>query len=237
MIKDGKYIGTELMLFESATNWKRYLWEKLSIHLKGDILEVGAGIGGSTIALCDGSQNTWVCLEPDRDLAQEIEMRKKQGLIPEVCQVETSYLVDVPLDRKFDAILYLDVIEHIEADSKEIELASQHLKKDGVLIILVPAHQFLYTQFDKNIGHYRRYSKAMLRHAIPLSVQEVKLEYLDSVGLFASLANKLLLKKALPTQRQIQFWDTFLVRLSKLTDRLLFYKVGKSVLGVWRKTN
>lgn len=49
------YAGGELDLFSLATNWKRYIKAEIGKYLVGDVLEVGAGIGGTTAALHDGT--------------------------------------------------------------------------------------------------------------------------------------------------------------------------------------
>jgi hypothetical protein len=64
----------------------------------------------------------------------------------------------------------------------------------------------------------------------------VKAFYLDSVGLLASAANRLLLKQSLPTARQIQVWDNFMVPCSRLLDPLTGYLAGKSVVAVWERS-
>ena len=63
------------------------------------------------------------------------------------------------IEGKFETIIYLNVLEHIENDLKEIDDALSKINKGGYLIIVVPAHQKLYTNFDKEIGHFRRYDK------------------------------------------------------------------------------
>jgi len=235
VIENGNYIGKELELFEKAHHWKAYYGNILKPYLKGDVLEIGAGIGGTTISLCDGSQNTWLCLEPDQQLASRILEKINQKKIPSFCEVETIYSNELPADALFDAILYMDVIEHIEHDDQELMTAYRHLKPGGALIVLVPAHQFLYTPFDKKIGHFRRYSKKRLLQAVPKELKKEKLLYLDSVGLSASLANKLLLHSAMPSENQIKVWDNYMVPLSKFVDPIFGYTVGKSVLGIWKK--
>ena len=62
-------------------------------------------------------------------------------------------------------------------------------------------------------------------------LEPVRLCYLDSIGLFASLGNRLLLQSAMPKPSQIAFWDRVLVRMSRLVDPLLGYSAGKSVLA------
>lgn len=110
-----------------------------------------------------------------------------------------------------------------------------YLENHGHLIILVPAHQYLYSAFDKAIGHFRRYDKQSLRLVIPNGLNLNKLIYLDSIGLFASLANRLLLKTSTPSLSQIQLWDKWMVPLSRSIDRVLRFRMGKSLLAIYSK--
>jgi SAM-dependent methyltransferase len=230
------YIGNELELFKYAHNWKQY-YASVFVHLlKGDVLEVGAGIGETTHSLCNGKQESWVCVEPDPDLTTQIALKKQQGYLPDFIEIVTGTLDAVAADRKFDAILYIDVIEHIEHDGEELLKASQYLKCGGHLIVLVPAHNFLYSEFDKAIGHFRRYNKRRLADAAPKHLKTIDLRYMDSVGLSASLANKWFLKQDYPELKQIQFWDNYIIPVSKIADRITFYKFGKTVVGIWQKT-
>ncbi|MGB9626595.1 MAG: hypothetical protein ACPMAQ_17205, partial [Phycisphaerae bacterium] len=58
--------------------------------------------------------------------------------------------------------------------------------------------------------------------------------YLDSVGCLASMANRLLLRQGMPTRRQIRLWDAVFVSMSRVADPLLGYRLGKTIVGVWR---
>jgi len=62
-----------------------------------------------------------------------------------------------------------------------------------------------------------------------------KLVYLDAAGMLASAGNRLLLRSAMPTERQILTWDRLLVPVSRLIDPIFAGRVGKNVLGIWRK--
>jgi SAM-dependent methyltransferase len=230
------YIGNELELFKHAHNWKEYYAKIFKHFLRGDVLEVGAGIGETTHSLCDGLQKSWVCLEPDEKLAKEIALRKENGYLPNFVEIIVNTLDGVDISRKFDAIIYIDVIEHISQDSVELQKASTFLKPGGHIIVLVPAHNYLFSEFDKSIGHFRRYNKKMLLDRIPNELKKIDLRYLDSVGLLASLANKWVLKQDYPKLKQIKFWDNYIIPVSKLIDSILFYSVGKTVVGVWKKS-
>lgn len=229
------YIGNELELFKHAHNWKKYYAKFIEGYLKNDVLEVGAGIGETTYSLCDGTQNSWVCVEPDVQLTKELKIKKENGYLPSFIEIITGTLDGMDSSRKFDAIIYIDVIEHIENDSEELKKAAYFLKPNGHLIILVPAHNYLFSKFDKSIGHYRRYDKDMLANVVPKGFQKVDLLYLDSIGLFASLANKWFLKQDYPKLKQIKFWDNYMIPVSKIMDVISFYSMGKTVVGVWKK--
>ena len=230
------YIGNELELFARAINWKRYVAGRIIPELGEHVLEVGAGLAESTRWLCDGSQARWLCLEPDTALCEQIQARVDDGTLPACCTVRNGVLT-VFADRKseFDSILYLDVLEHIENDRIELQRAAGLLKAGGKIIVLAPAHSFLYTPFDRQIGHFRRYNRTRLRQICPDSLTLTRLEYLDSVGMLASLANRCLLKQSMPTRRQIAFWDRSLVRASTFCDRLLGHRLGKSILAVMQR--
>jgi len=232
---DYVYVGSELDLFAAATTWKGYVRRQVAPYLGREVLEVGAGHGGTTQALCHGGHDRWVCLEPDADLAGRAARAVAAGELPACCEVIQGTLADLPVGAVFDTLLYMDVLEHIEDDRAETERAVAWLRPHGYLVVLAPAHPWLFTPFDTAIGHYRRYTKRTLRAVIPADLELVRLAYLDAVGLFASLSNRLVLRSAMPTPRQIAVWDRLMVPLSRLTDPLLGHVVGKSVLGVWRK--
>lgn len=230
-----KYPGKELQLFETATNWKNYFASHISAFLKGRVLEAGAGIGGTTLLLNKDKEDSWVLLEPDETMRQVLQQKIKDKVLPSNCKAIQGTLNSLDKNDKFDCIIYIDVLEHIEADAAEIKKATDHLAQGGHLIILSPAYQFLFSPFDKAIGHYRRYNRKTLSAIQPASLIRKKVIYLDSVGFFASLLNKIVLRQSYPAKRQVQFWDQWMVPVSKITDRIFFYSFGKSILAVWKK--
>lgn len=229
------YIGNELHLFQYAENWKKYYGNFIRPYIKGKVLEVGAGIGSTTTHLCDGNHEEWLCLEPDPNMYNELKDKIDAKKLPACCKSKKGVSADIDGTAKYDTILYIDVIEHIEDDRQELAHCMKHLNTNGHLIVLVPAHQFLFNEFDKAIGHYRRYNKKKLLSAAPGDLQLQKLFYLDSVGLFASMMNKYFLKQDYPTIKQINFWDKAMVPVSKITDRIINYTLGKSLIGIWKK--
>jgi len=227
------YVGTELEIFAHATNWKSYVRTHVRPYLTGDVLEVGAGIGAATLGLNDGTPRRWVCLEPDPALAARAAANVSASL--QNCEVVIGTLEALDSHTLFDAVLYMDVLEHIENDAGELARAVQHLRPDGHMVVVAPALPWLYSPFDAAIGHYRRYTKSSLRAIAPPDLREEKCMYLDSMGLLASAGNRVLMRSSAPRLGQIHFWDRFLVPLSRFVDGAVAHSLGRSVLAVWRK--
>jgi SAM-dependent methyltransferase len=239
------YVGNELELFAHARNWKRYWGSVVGPCLRGDVLEVGAGLGANTKLLRAhaAAARRWVCLEPDSRLLEQLRCSVSApgeiAPLGERSNVEARLgtVESLSASEQFDTILYIDVLEHIPDDALEIRRAAARLRAGGHLIVLSPAHQWLFSPFDKAIGHHRRYTRESMRQTAE-GVDGLRLErcwYLDACGFFASAANRLLLRQAMPTLSQILFWDRVLVPGSRVLDHLLFHRFGKSVLAIWKR--
>ncbi|MEZ0395821.1 MAG: class I SAM-dependent methyltransferase [Anaerolineales bacterium] len=232
-LNSSSYIGGELDIFAEAVRWKAYFGRLLRPYLGERVLEVGAGLGATTAALCSGREREWWCLEPDPALLAHIEARLRTSRLPPCCRAVPGALQDVPASARFDTILYIDVLEHIEDDRAELERAAARLLPGGHLIVLAPACPALYSPFDRAIGHYRRYTRAALQALTPPQTRLIVLRHLDSLGFFLSLANRSLLRQSMPSRRQILFWDRLLTPLTRLSDWLVRYTFGRSLLAVW----
>ncbi len=229
------YSGTELDLFLLAKNWKGYWANNIKNFLGKNVLEVGAGIGSNTKALSKNKECEWTALEPDLAFCRKMQDDQARGNLPSYVCIQNGTIEKVSRKKLFDTILYIDVLEHIEDDILELATAQFCLKVGGRIVIVAPAHNFLFTPFDKKIGHYRRYDKKMLSKVVPDNCSIEQLKYLDSVGLLASLANKLILNSDSPTEKQILFWDRFLVSSSIFLDQLIKFSLGKSIICIIKK--
>lgn len=87
-------------------------------------------------------------------------------------------------DCRYDLVLLLDVLEHVQEDGKFLaEIADRYLSNAGQLIVTVPAFPFLYSRHDEFLAHFRRYTrKGLIR-----LVQDANLSCIRSSYLFLSL--------------------------------------------------
>ena len=236
-MSDYSYAGAELDLFAAAKTWKAYWASEIRPFLRGRVLEVGAGIGTNTRLLCEPGLHQWTSLEPDAALAARLQQTIVDGALQDTCRVVIGTVRDLPPVPNFDSILYLDVLEHIADDREELSRAAALLGPGGHLVVLAPAHQALYSAFDQAVGHYRRYSRSVLLSLTPPALATRRAVYLDAAGLAASVANRILLRQAMPTAGQIRAWDGWMVPASRLVDGLLGYALGKSVCVIWVKAS
>jgi len=232
---DHAYFGGELDLFSVAINWKRYVKSAIESYLVGDILEVGAGIGSTTAAMHDGTAHLWVCLEPDFQNTKRLMKLVRDRWGHNQTLVIAGSLHALAEHSSFDCVLYMDVLEHIHDDRDQIQAAARLVRENGHIVILSPAHQWLFSAFDERIGHFRRYNKERLRALMPPGWIQVKIAYLDSIGALLSLGNLVGLRQSMPSAWQIQIWDRLCIPASRIIDSILRGTCGKSVLAIWRK--
>ncbi len=223
------YPGKELEIFDKAVLWRKYIYFLVKKYIKNGLLEVGAGIGSFTKNYKNNLKNITLT-ELDKHNIKKLKKRFKGLKI----KIETK--LTSKLNGKFNSILYMNVLEHIKNDKKEINTSLNKLNKKGYLIILVPAHNELYTKFDKEIGHFRRYKVNFFKKLKLKNAKIVKLQYLDCLGYFLYYLNKIFYKNEIyPSETKIFIWDKFFTPLTFFLDRFLNYRFGKNVLCIIEK--
>ncbi len=226
---NNKYEGWELEYFDIATNFREYQFQLIKNSIKGHVAEVGPGNG--------------VIAEKYNKQAKKIDLYETSNLLYNNLNKKFKNKKKIKVFNrtlkskiKYNTIIYLDVIEHIKKDKAEIINALNHLKKNGILIINVPAFNFLYSQFDKDVGHFKRYNKKDFR-IILKDVKQISynMNYYDSIGFILSILNKYFSgKKSKFMKSKILFWNSMIL-VSQIFDKITFNLFGKSLLLVIKK--
>jgi hypothetical protein len=128
---------------------------------------------------------TIIAAEPNENLFVELESKTLDLRNVRAIQADSNQILidDKFQAQKFDTILYLNVLEHIEDDIAELGRARQMLTESGKVIIVVPAHMWLYSKIDKLTGHYRRYSRQSIFQVASRHFRQIQIMNFDSVGL------------------------------------------------------
>ena len=227
-----KYPEIALERFDKATFWILYFVFVIKKFLKDDILEVGAGCGSFTKGYMKKFQSITLT---DTDDASFI-LLKKNFINEKKIKVIKSGIEDI--NRKFNTLLYFNVLEHVKEDKLEIRNALKKLNNGGHLIILVPAHQKIYSKLDKAVGHYKRYDINFFKENYFENSEIVKLHFLDFFGYGLYYLNKIFFKgETYPTDLKIFIWDKIFTPLTTIMDFLTRYKFGKNILCIYKKTS
>ena len=181
--------GKTLESMSQAIWYNRWTLQKFAGLIKGDILEVGCGIGNFTKSLTKYGKVTAIDINNDY-----LEQAKKK--VAGKAQIgfgdieKGNYFFK---GKVFDTIVCINVLEHIKDDVMALKNIYKLLKPNGTLILHVPAHPFLYGSIDGSIGHFRRYEKEKLVDSIRRSGFEIdkikRLNFIGAVGWF--IVNKL----------------------------------------------
>ena len=126
-----------------------------------DVLEVGAGLGETALAVCSSAQARWVLLEPDPNLAASARARLAGAGLPADWQVRPGTTLSLGPRELFDSVLYVDVLEHIEHDGRSSRVPSAICTRRAISWYR-PRPPGLFTAFDARIGHFRRYTRQSL---------------------------------------------------------------------------
>ncbi len=224
------YAGKELEIFDTAKVFQKYVYFLIKKYFKNKIFEVGAGIGSFTRNYNDSYKEIYLSdLDKNNYLVLKKKFSKKKNI-----KINNQKINQI--NKKFNTIIYLNVLEHIKEDKREINLAISKLNSGGHLIILVPAHQKLYSKFDKAIGHCKRYNINFFKNNKFKNASVEKLIYLDMVGYFLYFCNKIFFKEEIyPSKIKVFLWDKFFSPITIVLDFITNYKYGKNIICVYKK--
>lgn len=230
-----------LELTPALDRWQVELFQN---YLGRRILEVGAGAGRITAIVAEaGRHEELVAIEPSPHFFGLLE--KCAGSLPKttLMRVETGTLLPAYAEH-FDSVYSVHVMEHIEDDRRFLEQMLPLTRPGGSVIILVPALQFLFSQLDRNIGHYRRYNKKMIRVLVRgLPVQIEKLAYNNFLGvpgsLYFSKIRKVNYQKDDAARRTFfglyGFFSKYVVPCARVIEKALPVPLGLNLTVVLRK--
>jgi len=189
------------------------------------ILEVGCGSGLFTeLALKKGF--SVFSIEPDPVAFKVAQFRN----IDNAKRIQNVDIFQFSIREKFDVVILHDVLEHIENDAGAIEKISTFLNQDGILIVSVPAHSFLFGNHDVQLGHYRRYNRKSLRLVLQGYFELREARYLGALGIPAALYYSRFKRISYPQKRQSLALSIFKVSLK--IESFINLRFGSSLYAV-----
>jgi SAM-dependent methyltransferase len=212
---------------DASSNYVRWVAELCSPHLGSTVLDVGAGFGAITSHIVEGREVT--VLDSSPTCIAALKSRFKDTPNVRVVEGDVTSLEC----QAFDSILMTNVLEHICDDAQMLAALTSFLRPDGTIVVYVPAINGLFTNWDRKVGHYRRYSKRrMAGVAAEAGLSVATLEYVNLMAIPAWLISGRLVDKERRTVRSLSTWDKFAVPVSRALESRVRPPIGLNLLCV-----
>jgi SAM-dependent methyltransferase len=214
---------------DDAGNYAGWIFELIAPYLGPEVLEVGAGHGTFTEMLAGTAKRVVAS-----DLSERCVSRLRERFSgAESVEVLHGSVDSAAAHGPFDSVILINVLEHIEDDDGALRELGGLLRPGGRVVLWVPAYWLLYSDFDRKIGHYRRYRGPELRTQLTRAGYEVKdIRYVNAVGALAWLVLARVLRRT-PTQgTAVKIFDRHFVPLLARLERRWQPPFGQSVLAV-----
>lgn len=226
------YPGRELEAMAFAANYHDWIVGELAPFLGRRVAEVGAGIGSVSVLLLRQPIERLEAYEPSANMFPRLAARLAGE--PRARAVNAFFGAE-PAAQLFDSVAYINVLEHIEDDRGELARAFATIRPGGHVLVFVPALAWLYSDFDRRIGHARRYSRAGLREVARAAGFEVaSAKYFDVAGVLPWFVNFVLLRRGLGAGG-VALYDRLVVPPMRRIEGWIAPPLGKNLLMVARK--
>lgn len=230
--KINKYFGKDLEAMSFAINYHRWLLAEFLPYIGSSVAEVGAGAGNFSSLILKANIKSLMAFEPSINmypLLQEALRTDKRA------KAINGFFGKEATGECFDSIVYINVLEHIEDDASELAKVRDALTPEGHLLIFVPALPWLYSGLDRQVGHFRRYTKKNLIERVQRAgFSIVKARYFDMAGIVPWFINFTLLNNSISGE-SVSMYDRLIVPVMRVLEGFVPPPIGKNVLVVARK--
>ncbi|MGH4026396.1 MAG: class I SAM-dependent methyltransferase [Pseudonocardiaceae bacterium] len=209
--------------------YRRFQRDLISKHCGRSVLEVGAGLGEFAEQLTGLDRLVVTDIDPDAVDVMRIRFAERPEV--QVCQLDVESGLE--LDEPVDTVVTINTLEHIEDDAETLRSLARLVVPGGTIVAWVPGYQQLYGDFDRKVGHVRRYTPATLRESfrtaglVPTVVNPVNL--LGGIAWWAAVRRG---GAGSPKPRLVAVYDRVLVPATRAIESVLRVPFGQSILGV-----
>jgi SAM-dependent methyltransferase len=233
-----QYEGQDLEALADLPHYTGWIMRGFAQHLRGRTLEVGAGTGSFSARYVDRVDEA-VLLEPARNLYPALRARfAGKSHVQAVSGLLEEWIRRSPArggfdGRPFDAVVMVNVLEHIADDHDTLRTLGELLRPGGKLLVFVPALPWLYGSLDALVHHYRRYTRSTLARAVDSAGLELlSLRYFDLAGVLPWYITGRVLQQRHFSAGAAHIYDRLIVPLASRLERWLPLPLGKNLICV-----
>jgi SAM-dependent methyltransferase len=225
----------ELKKMALAVNYNSWILDYIGPYIGKSVLEIGAGIGTYTLTLSE--RGTVYATDFAVNCIEELKNKFKGNdkIVIEGLDITKSPDKSLWAPRKIDTVICLNVIEHIEDDIGALRNMAATTARGAHIIIMVPAFQFAFGTIDILDGHFRRYSRQMMRSRFEAAgIKPVRIRYFNSAGLLAWYYTNKIVKNRETSIGKIKIYDNLFVPILKVCESIIPPSFGQSVIAIGR---
>jgi SAM-dependent methyltransferase len=219
------------LLIDQCDTW---LVDQVKPYIGQRVLEVGCGLGNLTMHLLDCELVIGIDISESSVDNINSSYAHQDNVQAVQCDVTKPKFLELK-SYLFDTALSLNVLEHIEDDILALRNMYEVLVKNGQLILIVPAHPFLFGTMDQAIGHYRRYTAHDLkRKLIEVGFDVCAQKYINPIGAVGWYLNGRFLRRKVPPVGQLKLFNR-LMPFVVLVESHITIPFGLSLLSISRR--
>ena len=215
----------------AAPHYRQWEYDLVSPFLGRSVLEVGSGIGYFAEKLADGGLDRLVVSDTDEACLERLRLTYADR--PDVEVAEVALPGPVQIGGPVESVVAMNVLEHIEDDAQALRDLAAVVTPGGRIVLWVPAYMQLYGDFDRKVGHFRRYTPGTIRAAVERA--DLRVRSVRPVNFLGGLAWWIAVRRGgagRPDPRLVWLYDNIVVPTSRTIERAVRPPFGQSVLCV-----
>jgi SAM-dependent methyltransferase len=231
------YAGKDLEAMSFAVNYHRWILSIFEPYLGARVVEVGAGTGSFSELLLERRLESLSLVEPSTAMYQQLCERVAESQnVTTYNDVFENVAEQIRLAERPDSIIYVNVLEHIADDVHELSVINKTLDAGGRIFIFVPALRWLHGSYDRQINHFRRYTRTELeKKCVAAGFKVITSRYFDLFGVLPWWVKYKVLQSNNMEPGAVRFYDQRVVPIAKVLESTLSPPLGKNVLLIGEK--
>ncbi|MGH3032741.1 MAG: class I SAM-dependent methyltransferase, partial [Gaiellaceae bacterium] len=215
----------------AAPRYRQWEYDLVAPFLGRSVLEIGSGMGYFSEKLADRGLERLVLSDPDGHCLDGLRQTYAGRSDIEVAEVALPGRIDI--GDAVESVVAMNVLEHIEDDAQALRDLAAVLTPGGRIVLWVPAYMRLYGDFDRKVGHFRRYTPTTIREAVERAGLRVR--HVRPVNFLGGIAWWIAVRRGgagRPDRRLVWLFDNVVVPTSRTIERAVRPPFGQSVLCV-----
>lgn len=215
----------------AAPRYRQWEYELVAPHLGRSVLEVGSGMGHFSERLIESRRDRLVLSDTNADSLQRL--REKFSGVAGLEIVEVTLPGRLDIGQPVESVVAMNVLEHIEDDVRALRDLAAVVSPGGRIILWVPAYMQLYGDFDRMVGHCRRYTPETMR--VTVEGAELRIRQIRRVNMLGAIAWWMAVRAGRARRadsRLVWLYDNLLIPTSRMIESVIPPPFGQSLLCV-----